>query len=142
VISGRIADDKHVKANDHLDVVEGGDGDEVVFEDVTPLTPQGGMVDLKVDLPFKTKAFENAWEEWVSYRKQIRKKLVKKTAESQLKALEKWGEFKAILSIQSSIQNQWIGLFFPEEKGHFNKKQRDSGTYELEENEMPQTYKP
>jgi DNA-binding MarR family transcriptional regulator len=65
------------------------------------------------DYPFDSDAFRNAWHSWVDYRKEIKKKLTYSTVERVFKEMKKWGEAKAIISIDLSIQNGWQGLFEP-----------------------------
>lgn len=67
------------------------------------------------DLPFKSELFKEAWEEWMSYRKQ--KKLpkyvpmgLKRTFKSLLKDCENI-EVVAIEMIHYSISKNWQGLF-------------------------------
>lgn len=50
-----------------------------------------------------------AWVEWVDYRKEIKKKLTKRSANMQIQFLLKQKDI--IKCIGQSIQNQWQGLF-------------------------------
>jgi len=65
------------------------------------------------DYPFTSDEFRTAWNSWVDYRKEIKKKLTHSTVEKIFKEMQKWGEAKAIISIDLSIQNGWQGLFEP-----------------------------
>lgn len=65
------------------------------------------------DYPFTSEEFRTAWNSWVDYRKEIKKKLTHSTVEKIFKEMQKWGEAKAIISIDLSIQNGWQGLFEP-----------------------------
>ena len=65
------------------------------------------------DYPFESDEFLKAWNSWVDYRKEIKKKLTYSTVERMFKDMKKWGETKAILSIDMSIKNGWQGLFEP-----------------------------
>lgn len=50
------------------------------------------------------------WNEWVEYRKQIKKSLAKSTIEAQIKFLTKYKEQHEEI-IEQSIRNGWVGLF-------------------------------
>ncbi len=65
------------------------------------------------DYPFESDEFLTAWNSWVDYRKEIKKKLTYSTVERVFKEMKKWGEAKAIISIDMSIKNGWQGLFEP-----------------------------
>jgi len=65
------------------------------------------------DYPFESDEFRTAWNSWVDYRKEIKKKLTFSTVDRLFKEMKKWGEAKAIISIDLSIQNGWQGLFEP-----------------------------
>lgn len=71
-----------------------------------------GIVDAP-DYPFESEAFINAWDSWIAYRKEIKKKLTHSTIQKQFSEMKKWGEQKAIISIELSIKNGWQGLFEP-----------------------------
>jgi hypothetical protein len=68
--------------------------------------------------PFPTELnseeFKTAWAEWVSFRREIKKKLTPSTVAKQLKELATWGPEKAARSIHQSIKNSWQGLFDPD----------------------------
>ncbi len=66
----------------------------------------------------RTPEFEAAWSDWLSYRSEIKKKLVASSAAAQLKKLESFGLADAVESIRNSIQNQWQGLFLPKTNGN------------------------
>jgi len=53
---------------------------------------------------------KEAWAEWMQFRKEIKKKLVKTTISRQLKFLEKHKE-NHVAILEQSIQNGWQGLF-------------------------------
>lgn len=65
------------------------------------------------DYPFTSDEFRTAWHSWVDYRKEIKKKLTHSTVERLFVEMKKWGEAKAIISIDLSIKNGWQGLFEP-----------------------------
>jgi hypothetical protein len=64
-----------------------------------------------IDLPFESEDFAEAWNDWVVYRKEKKKKLTPSTIKMQLKKLEGIGEVRAIKMIAYSIGNGWEGLF-------------------------------
>lgn len=86
-----------------------------------PYSKEDNKVDIKEikgmvkwpDYPFTSDEFRTAWNSWVDYRKEIKKKLTHSTVEKIFKEMQKWGEAKAIISIDLSIQNGWQGLFEP-----------------------------
>ena len=57
--------------------------------------------------------FSNAWTEWMAYRKEAKKPLTSSTILAQLTFLTTLNEHDAILSIRTSIQQGWAGLFAP-----------------------------
>jgi DNA-binding MarR family transcriptional regulator len=65
------------------------------------------------DYPFDSEEFAKAWNSWVDYRKEIKKKLTHSTVERVFAEMKKWGEAKAIIAIDTSIKNGWQGLFEP-----------------------------
>jgi hypothetical protein len=67
-------------------------------------------------LPFSSGAFCEAWEDWLAYNAEKRKKLPPTTISAQLKKLAAFGEKKAIASIEASISNNWQGLFRPKDE--------------------------
>jgi hypothetical protein len=64
-----------------------------------------------VDLPFESEDFAEAWNDWVVYRKEKKKKLTPSTIKMQLKKLGSVGEIRAIRMIAYSIEKGWEGLF-------------------------------
>ncbi len=65
------------------------------------------------DYPFESEEFAKAWNSWIDYRKEIKKKLTLSTVERVFAEMKKWGEAKAIIAIDTSIKNGWQGLFEP-----------------------------
>lgn len=65
------------------------------------------------EYPFESEEFHKAWNSWIDYRKEIKKKLTRATVERVFQEMKKWGEAKAIISIDTSIKNGWQGLFEP-----------------------------
>lgn len=72
---------------------------------------EGRVEEIEIDLPFGSKGFREAWNSWVIYRKEKKKKLTPSTIKLQLKKLEGIGEIRAIRMIAYSIENGWEGLF-------------------------------
>lgn len=55
--------------------------------------------------------FREAWREWLDYRKKTRKKVSRFAAVKQLNLLGEYDPGDAIRIIETSIQNDWQGLF-------------------------------
>lgn len=72
---------------------------------------EGRVEEIEIDLPFESGGFREAWNSWVTYRKEKKKKLTPSTIKMQLKKLEGIGEVRAIKMIAYSIENGWEGLF-------------------------------
>ena len=66
------------------------------------------------------KLSHSIWNEWVSYRKEIRKKMTPRTIKMQKAMLGKYTRAEQKIIIEKSIQNGWAGLF--ELKGNEKKK--------------------
>ena len=66
---------------------------------------------IEIDLPYESEEFRNSWDDWVTYRKEKKKKLTPSTIKMQLKKLESIGEVRAVRMISYSIENGWEGLF-------------------------------
>lgn len=60
---------------------------------------------------FNAPDFKDAWDRWIAYKKEIRKKMTATTAKMQAKTLSKMGKALAIESIDQSIRNGWQGIF-------------------------------
>ena len=76
-----------------------------------------------VCLPFGSDAFIASWKSWVTYRKEMKKKLTDSSVQAQFKEFVAWGEAKSIASIEQSIKQGWQGLFEPKQnlaKGNTN----------------------
>jgi hypothetical protein len=71
--------------------------------------------------------FGIAWDSWVEFRAEKRKKLTRKMVLSQLKFLSEMGKALAIESIEQSIRNGWQGLFEVKQSG-FKKQEQQSWT--------------
>jgi hypothetical protein len=66
----------------------------------------------------QTPDFQTAWDSWILYKKEAKKKLTNSTASKQLAKLEPFGPEIAIQMINRSIENGWSGIF--ELKGNQN----------------------
>jgi hypothetical protein len=55
--------------------------------------------------------FAKAWEEWMGYRKELKKPLTATSIREQLNFLTQQTEHDAVTSIQQSIRSGWVGLF-------------------------------
>lgn len=62
-------------------------------------------------LPFPSKEFSDAWEEWIQYRRERKNKITPMSAKKQLGMLSKKSESEAIEMINQSIRNSWTGIF-------------------------------
>jgi hypothetical protein len=69
---------------------------------------EGGAVAL--DLPFESEEFREAWQKWLTYRKEMKKPLTNSTIKMQFKKIEDWGEQRSIKVILRCIDNSWRGL--------------------------------
>ena len=70
---------------------------------------------IKVVFPpeLDTPEFAEAWDEWETNRREIKKPLTQMAITKQLNKLKKWGSDLAIETINQSIEAGWIGLFPP-----------------------------
>jgi hypothetical protein len=59
--------------------------------------------------------FRQAWSRWLEHRRQIRKPLKPATAATQLQRFVAWGQARAIVAIEHTLFNGWIGLREPDE---------------------------
>jgi hypothetical protein len=57
--------------------------------------------------------FSKAWEDWIAYRKSRRLPLSDLALNKHLKILGSVDEATAVLMIDTSIQSNWAGLFYP-----------------------------
>jgi len=64
----------------------------------------------------RTPEFSEAWQSWIQFRREIKKKLPPSTIAKQLTKLDAWGSSKAVRSIELSIENGWQGLFNPDQR--------------------------
>lgn len=75
----------------------------------------------------RTDAFREAWKEWETHRRQIKKKLTPLAAQKQLAMLAQLGETQAIHEIERAISGGWQGLY-PEKKASL--KNDDDSTFD------------
>jgi len=70
---------------------------------------------IKVVFPpeLDTPEFAEAWDEWETNRREIKKPLTQMAITKQLNKLKKWGSDLAIETINQSIEAGWTGLFPP-----------------------------
>lgn len=61
--------------------------------------------------PFPDWLNRQAWEDWVDYRKEIKKKMTDRTQSMQCALLKKYNKDEQRTIIESSIRNGWTGLF-------------------------------
>lgn len=73
-------------------------------------------------LPFGD-SFKIVWNEWVTFRKELKKKLTLSTAQKQINFLGGRAENEAIEIINQSITNGWTGLFDIKTNGHSKPKE-------------------
>lgn len=67
---------------------------------------------LEIVIPFQSEAFEHAWGNWKTYRKQSGKPYRSELSEqAALKKLSNYPEDVAIKMIEESIANSWQGIF-------------------------------
>ena len=88
-----------------------------------PAKAEGGGIPFP-SFPFPslldTENFRKTWGDWISHRKEIKKKVTATMVKKQLKRLEKLGHDSAIAAIDRSIANGWTGIF-PDEKAKSTK---------------------
>lgn len=58
-----------------------------------------------------SEVFKEAWNRWITHRKELRKPLTASTIAAQLKKLAVWGETRAVAAINHSITAGWTGIF-------------------------------
>ena len=69
------------------------------------------------ELPFSSSEFLVAWNNWIDYRRDIKKPLRLMSINPQFELFKLWGEKDSIVAIRNSIANGWVGLF-PIKKGY------------------------
>lgn len=73
-------------------------------------------------LPFGSPEFKTVWDEWIIFRKELKKKLTLSTAKKQMQFLGGRAENEAIEIINQSITNGWTGLFQMQSNGNIKAK--------------------
>jgi uncharacterized protein YdaU (DUF1376 family) len=68
---------------------------------------------IQIPAGLDTERFKRAWEEWIQHRTEIKKKLTPTSITRQLKAMNKWGEDRAVAAIHHTIEKGWQGLQEP-----------------------------
>jgi hypothetical protein len=86
---------------------------------------------------FLNENFVKIWEEWITFRKEMKKPLTETTIKKQIKHLEQFEVHNSILMIEQSIQNGWLGIF--ELKKDY-KKDTIKADYSLMDNKALQQY--
>lgn len=77
----------------------------------------------KIDLPFESESFKEAWLSWEKHRREIKKKLTEESVRQQFKKFSEWGEARAIEAIRYTIEKGWQGLVEPtSNQSHKNNK--------------------
>ncbi len=81
----------------------------------------------QIDIPpeLDTDDFRSAWADFVDMRVETKKKMVETSARSLLKKLAAWGPLKATCALRVSIENQWQGVFEPDERRTDNRRGRN-----------------
>jgi hypothetical protein len=101
-------------------------GDSVQISMQVTEHPQPEAAEMASHCPWLNK---EAWDEWVVYRKEIKKKLTPTTIKQQLKFLEEH-QADHVAIITQSIQNGWTGLFpFKGKKAPANRQAAPAGKY-------------
>lgn len=89
---------------------KGKEKKEKKTNEISPLIPPtGGLADYHSD--FDSDAFKKKWNEWLNFRREIKKKMTPSTIDYQLKFLSNFSVIDAMAIIDQSIQNGWTGLF-------------------------------
>jgi hypothetical protein len=81
------------------------------------------VLPLRIELPFDSPNFQQAWNDWEKYRKEKKCTLTESTIQRQIKDFKTWGESKSIEAINASIRNGWRGLFEPKQSTQAAQKQ-------------------
>ncbi len=68
---------------------------------------------VQIDLPFKTDALLDKWDEWTKYKSSTKKTLNIITKKKQIAKLAKFSEVEAVAMLETAMVNGWIGFFEP-----------------------------
>jgi len=75
-------------------------------------------IEQNTHLPFSSNEFKLAWQEWIQYKKESKKRMPPTTIKLQLKNLSKLSEHDAIEMIDYSITQGYTGLYPPPQDFH------------------------
>lgn len=64
-----------------------------------------------LDLPFQSPEFLESWQDFKTWRKEIKKPLTPTAEKRMLKKIAKWKEEDVLASIEASISKHWIDLW-------------------------------
>lgn len=67
--------------------------------------------DVEIPDSLRTDTFVRAWSDWIAYRKERKKPLTQMSVSRQLSSFEAVGPVVAVLAIDQSIRNAWLGVF-------------------------------
>jgi hypothetical protein len=116
-----FSDAKSICENLNIDLAKMPNGVGKNDNSITDINAFNIKPDIIPDLPFKSENFQNAWSEWVEFRKEKKQKLTAKSVRLQLRDLGAVPEQEAIAMIEQSIKNGWTGLFPIKNKHNGNK---------------------
>jgi len=94
---------------------------------VVPVVDKGVQGE-KVELPFTSEAFKQAWQDFIDHRKAKKAKMTKKAIELIFKDLPKV-EAEAIASIEQSIKHGWTGVFAVKKETSQTQTQQRASTF-------------
>lgn len=89
----------------------GSEPDRKLTKNYKPKTKNQEPILLQIELPFQSSEFSQLWEDWKSYRKEIKKPLSERSQKMQLQEISKMGEQGAMQAIKQSIANGYQGIF-------------------------------
>jgi len=118
----------HLDEDEDEDVVEGASNKGVVESQQ--------LVALAPALPFESEEFRQAWSDFVTMRKEIKKPLKPTATKAMLKKLHEAGERLAIQALRESTANQWQGVFLTKERDHGTGARRTNQAASLLEREQ------
>jgi hypothetical protein len=85
----------------------------------------------KIDIPFPSEEFAEAWQSWEQHRREKRKPLTPTSTKMQFREFVVMGEQRAIAAIHHSITKGWTGIFEPNgNNGNGNGKPKHKGLQE------------
>lgn len=114
----RIHREKKANVNDKSKTSPRLVADSSVSVSVSDSVLDKGVQGEKVELPFSSEAFKQAWQDFIDHRKAKKAKMTQKAIKLIFKDLPKV-ESEAIASIEQSIKHGWTGVFpVKTENGH------------------------